>query len=457
MPVDNTTFINPLGLWFVLAMCFLIVVLPRRYALIPVIILTCYMTLAQKILVFGLNFTLLRILMLFGWTRLLVRGEFRAIRLNPIDRILIAWTIVSFLTYVLLWQTWDSVVYRLGQSYNAIGMYFLFRFLLRDFDEIKRTLQQLAFFIIPLALVMLNERLTGLNVFAVFGGVSPVTLVREGTLRCQGPFAHPILAGTFGATQLALFVGLWWQGGANRLLTAVAIAAATIITIVAGSSGPVIALGFAILGLAMWPLRAHMRKIRWGLSITIILLHLVMKAPVWFLIGRVTVYDSSTGFHRAYLIDRAIANFFDWWLVGTKDTAHWGYYLFDVTNAYVWEGVNGGLLTMILFILTISRSFGGVGRTVAALELGKTSPSMPKTVWALGAALLAHVATFISVTYFDQNYVNWYLLLAMISTVTATYAPEAQPAWRKAMESRKQVHPAAVEAQSHPVLQKQAR
>ena len=40
-----------------------------------------------------------------------------------------------------------------------------------------------------------------------------------------------------------------------------------------------------------------------------------------------------------------------------------------------------------------------------------------KLTWAFGEALFAHAVTYISVTYFDQNFVNWYLLLAMISSV----------------------------------------
>jgi len=36
-------------------------------------------------------------------------------------------------------------------------------------------------------------------------------------------------------------------------------------------------------------------------------------------------------------------------------------------------------------------------------------------IWALGASLLAHVVSYVSVSYFDQNFVNWYLLLAMVA------------------------------------------
>ena len=37
----------------------------------------------------------------------------------------------------------------------------------------------------------------------------------------------------------------------------------------------------------------------------------------------------------------------------------------------------------------------------------------------MGCALIVHVFSFISVSYFDQNFVNWYMLLAIIATVAS--------------------------------------
>jgi len=156
-----------------------------------------------------------------------------------------------------------------------------------------------------------------------------------------------------------------------------------------------------------------MRRVRWGLVIGLVALHLVMKAPVWFLIGRMSVFDGSTGYFRARLIDATIHNFGVWWLMGTQATDKWGPGLFDITNEYILQGVNGGLLTMLLFVLIIARAFGTVGRTVRAY---KNSPKYIKiAAWAAGCALLAHAATYFSVSYFDQNIVTWFLLLAVIS------------------------------------------
>lgn len=46
-----------------------------------------------------------------------------------------------------------------------------------------------------------------------------------------------------------------------------------------------------------------------------------------------------------------------------------------------------------------------------------TEPSTGLFIWALGATLLAHCLSFISVTYFDQIIVIWYWLLAAIGLV----------------------------------------
>jgi hypothetical protein len=92
-----------------------------------------------------------------------------------------------------------------------------------------------------------------------------------------------------------------------------------------------------------------------------------MKAPVWFLLARLTVVGGSTGYHRAYLIDRAIANFGEWFLVGVPSTSHWGWGLQDVTNQFIVEGTRGGLLTLVLFVAVIVYCFKGLGLARAYL------------------------------------------------------------------------------------------
>lgn len=405
--------INSVGMGMTLLMCLLMLVLPRRYALLPVLILTCYMSMGQRMVIANLDFTMIRILVVFGWLRVLVRGEFSRLTLSQIDKILIAWVISGTVLYCILWGTIAALINRLGHAYDAIGLFFLFRVLIQSREDVDQMVRTFAVCMIPLAALIVGEKLSGHNAFAIFGGVSDITVVRDGVRRCQGPFAHPILAGTFAATNASFFIALLWRHGRDKFLGVAGVIACAVIAACSGSSGPVMSFGWAVLGFCLWPLRKHMRLMRWGLVFLIVGLQCVMKAPVWFLIGRISVFDGSTGFFRARLIDAAITNFFGWWLIGTQYTAQWGNGLFDITNQYIAEGVNGGALTMGLFIFLIARSFGAVGRTVR--QFRNVSKSIKIATWGLGCALLAHATTYISVSYFDQNIVTWFLLLSIIS------------------------------------------
>lgn len=422
MPVttDGATFINGFGLGFTLLMCVLMLALPRRYALVPVIILTCYMTMGERIMVAGANFTMIRILTLAGWVRLISRGEIRSLHLTVIDKVIVCWTLSGIVLHTLLWQTTQEFVNRLGHSYDVIGLYFLFRYLVRGTEDMKHLVRIVAILIMPLAAAMVAEKLTGRNIFAVFGGVMEFTRIRDGSLRCQGPFAHPILAGTFGATLLPWFVGLWYQGKRNHLIAGLAIVSALVVTLTSASSGPALAALAGIVGLLAWHRRQWLRTIRWVIAIGLVAAQVVMKSPVWYLMARVDVFGGSTGWHRAWLIDTAVKHFSEWWLFGIKNSGVWDPMLADVTNQYLVEGFDGGILLMLLFILIIVLCFRAVG--IAVRRTAGIEPFASRfSIWALGASLFAHVLGFLSISYFDQNSVMWSLLLAMISTSTAPY------------------------------------
>jgi hypothetical protein len=410
---DNTTFVNPVGIVAILVLSLLLVFVPKRYALVPFLVLTCFMTMGQRVMLFGLNFTMLRILIAVGCARVILHREVRALRLCGIDYVVVLWSVIGVVAHTLLWRNFEAVTYRLGQSYNALGMYFLFRLYVRDWTDIGRLLRTMGCLTVPLAGLMIIEKLTGENPFALLGGVPPISEVRDGIVRCQGPFGHSILAGTFAATLIPLFLGM--IGGRADPLVWASLASTSIITLIAGSSGPVLACAFGILGFLLWPLRKHMRKVRYLLAAVVVCLHLLMKAPVWFLVARINVYSSSTGYHRAMLIDEAISRFSEWWLFGTRSTAEWGYGLVDITNQYIRQGVEGGVFTMALFIAIIALAFRDVGRALRQ----NTDRTVQFCIWGMGASLLVHTVSFLSVSYFDQNFVNWYMLLALIATVVA--------------------------------------
>jgi len=409
------TVVHPFVLGFTLFMSVLIIVLPRRMVIVPLMLVAVIIPIQQRFVFATLDFFMLRILIFFGWARLLIRSEFHTIRLNAIDFAIILWAIARVISYSINWKTPEAFVNRLGYSFDALGIYFLFRYLIKNFKDIERIIKTLVFISALVASFMIIERATGRNSFSVLGDVPEFTVIRDGRMRCQGAFLHPILAGTFGAVLFPLFITLWWQDINNRRLAIVGSLAATVITVSASSSGPILAYLVGMSVLLIWSVRQLLPLICWCFSCMILIIQIIMDAPIWALLWRIKVFGASTGYHRFLLFDQFIKHFREWWLFGTKSTLHWGYRLFDITNQYVRIGIDGGLVTLLLFITIIVLCFTALAKAFQKFE---NQLPMQILLWGLGTSLLVNLVSFMGVSYFDQIVVIWYMLLAIISQVS---------------------------------------
>jgi hypothetical protein len=421
-----TDALTPASLAVGLFLGILLLVLPRRSAVAPLLLAGCYMTLGQSLTIGGLHLYLIRILILFGMARIVLRREFVDAKPSPVDKILVTWLLVSSLLYVIVDGRYVQMQERLGYIYDAAGVYALVRALIRDFDDVVHVARISALIIIPLAAFFAFEASTGRNPFAVLGGVPAYTTLREGKLRCQGPFKHPILAGTFGATSMPLFVGLWVCSKRDRAVASIAFAAATVIVMTSRSSGAFSAYFLSLIGFLCWSCRAHMRLLRWGIVLTLIGLAMVMNAPIWFLIDRFSELVGGDGWYRSKLIDSAVNHFGEWWLIGTGFTAHWmetgipgNPYSADIVNEFVNQGIRGGMLALGLFIWLLTKCFSIAGE---GARHERHEPRHRFVAWTLGCAVLSHVASFFSVTYYDQIIIFWYMLIAMLAAIAGENA-----------------------------------
>ena len=404
---------------FLLANATMLLFLPRHMAPLPLLMGACYMTLGAGIEVGPFHFMVIRILMAVGILRVIMRRERLAGELNALDWLLVLWAVWAVISSLFHNDISAVLVNRLGLIYNACSTYFLLRIFCQSKNDVVRLCRLTAVMLVPLSILMLIEKITGHNLFFVLGGVPEISEIRDGRVRAQGPFTSSILAGTVGAVCLPIMVSLWRQYGK----TAVAGIAACISMVFAStSSGPIMSTVFAIGALFMWNWRHRMRLIRRLAVFGYIGLDLIMKAPAYYLLARIDLTGSSTGWHRAVLIETAFKHLSEWWLAGTDYTRHWLDYgvpwstdHIDITNHYLRMGVDGGLPLMFLFITILAKGFSFVGQ---CLQQGaKLSPQFRFFVWALGASLFAHVATCISVSYFDQSVVFLYFSLAAIGSI----------------------------------------
>lgn len=372
----------------------------------------------------GIEFTPLRLLLVVALTRLIMKREYVTFKYNEVDRQMVIFQISIFtfhlLRHIVNPSPIDSIPYSCGKLIETNLVYFLFRCWFKGYETYINFIKKLAILLIPLAILMFVEVKTGLNHFSYIGGVPLYSTYREGAFRAQGSFRGPITAGSTGAALFPLFIGLFIDNKV-RLYAVVGVIATISIVLCAHSSGALIGLATAIVALFMWHIRAKMSTVRWTIFASLVFLHIAMKAPVWFLIAKMSNIVGGGGWHRSNLIDQFLNNFRQWWLMGMplEWTANWAATQLDsghidITNEFVSVGLKGGLVSLLLFIYLIKLIFKRAG-----LGIITTDEIFHKFIlWSLGCSLIAHVFIQISVTYFDQSFVFWYLTIALIPSLT---------------------------------------
>jgi hypothetical protein len=414
---------NTIALLFLIISAAAILMVSRRWAPVPLLVGTCYMTLGQSYEIAGLNFHFIRLLLLAGLVRIFVRRERLQGRMLGMDWAFVAWAVWAIVASAFHNNPAVILERHLGMVYNGLGIYFLMRCFCKTEDEVRRVVRVTAWLFIPVVLVMLYEHISRYNLFSMFGGVPAESLIRDGRVRAQGPFAHAILAGTVGAVCIPLMIGIWRY---HSLSARVGLAACSGMVVASGSSGPLMSVIFGLFALVVWRWRHLTREMRVAAVLGYLLLELVMKAPAYYLIARLRLMGGNA-YHRAAIIEAALTHFKEWWFAGTDYTRHWMPYGVswspehaDITNHYLGQGVKGGLLLMLLFICLFWIGFRYVGQI---LRLWSDEPARRQFfVWSLGASLFAHAASCVSVAYFDQSILFLYLTLALIASMRAKAA-----------------------------------
>lgn len=393
------------------------------------------MTMGQGIILGPFHLPVYRMLLAVGFLRVVFRGEWLGNSLNTIDKTMVLWG--GWVLFASLFHDASLAaagvgvgpIYTLGIIFNIVGVYFLVRAWCRSYDELTDVIKLTGLVLAPVALEMIYEKLRGHNLFSVFGGVPVEVAVRGGKLRAQGPFRHAILAGTVGATFLPLAIGSWKQ---HRGAVSIGIAASIVMVFTSASSGPFLSMLAGLGAVATWFVRGSTSLMRRLAVVFYLFLEMVMNKPPYYLIARVDVTGSSTGYHRALLIDQTIRHFSEWFLFGTDRTRHWmlsqgaiNAYQTDITNYYIGFAVLGGLVSLILFIKVLWTAFLWIGKIIQLR--GNRSTDTNFELWCFGAGLFSHAVTSISVAYFDQSLVFFWLNVAVISSTFSTVLQSESP------------------------------
>lgn len=415
----DQTVLSPIVLVAMLLAIVLIFALRRKYVIAPLLVAVFLIPQGQQLYVAGVHFYVSRLLILAAFIRAMISKDPKQRSMyvggwNSIDTAAVCYMCIVAVATVMQYVSVPAIVNQVGYLWDYLLGYLAIRALIRSEEDTVLAIQCCAVLMMIFAVTMVIEQEKLFNVFGMLGGVPMAPEIRDGKIRCQGAFAHPLTAGAFSGTAIPLFVLLWKRRSA-RWLAAAGIVAATIMTVTTQTSTSLLTEAAAIFAIVCWPLRKKMRIVRMSLVGAIIALALVMKAPVWFIIAHVDLTGSSSSYQRAELINEFVNHFSNWWLMGTTNSASWGWDMWDAQNMFVSVGEAGGLAALIFFILMVSRSFGRLGN---ARKQAK-SKQQEWVIWLLGSALFAHVVAFFGVNYFDQVRVAWFAMVAMICACTA--------------------------------------
>lgn len=401
---------KPETLFVTSVLVILTMTVPRKWILLPFVMAACIVPPDQRIIIFDLDFTTIRFCIIFAILRLYLYDEVRRIKWNAFDKLFLTWVIVGAVVYVMQWQSMRAVIYKSGVLYDSLGLYWIFRMSIISWNDIHRVVKMFAICAIISAPLIIYERVTHNNLFAHLGHVKGA--FHAGRFRCEGPFPHFIMMGLFWASVIPIFVS-YFAARRSKLLYALASLSALVCVILSASSTPLMALlAIAFFG-ALWKYRHYGRTIALGFGAMIFALHVVMKAPVWHLVSRVNVFSGSTGWHRYHLFDQFVKNRGEWFLLGCRSVDHWGVYN-DITNQYVIEGVRGGALTLIIFIIMVVQAV----RITGICSMASRNREIRILYWGFCVSILGHCVSFWGVSYFGQIMMLLYFTLAIVSFAT---------------------------------------
>lgn len=415
----NVQRVDPIGLLVLLLTMLLILSRKRAYVYMGIAIVIAFLPGSQRIVIGSLDFPFIRIAVIVGFIRCVIYQEARIRAWAVPDTLVLVWVLWSSATQFLVYSRIDASITRFGFAIDAAGMYFLARFLVRSRQDVIDLLKMASIVAICSAPFFLIESQTGRNIFSQLGGVPEYSLVRNGRLRCQGPFSHPIMAGLFWAMWLPSVVSMAVALRRDRILWILGCTAILIIVYATASSTPVMAVILGVGTLLLYPGRKWLSVAVWCGLFAAAGLHLVMAKGVHHVLARINIVSGSTGWHRYYLMDEAINHFGEWFLIGTESTAHWGLGLSDVTNQFVLEATKGGLVGMVVFtaiLILVMRANGS-----AAIHAQDRAVSLIN--WGFFAGLIAMTFSFIGVSLFGAAISGYFLFqgtamsYAQLSTV----------------------------------------
>lgn len=416
------TLLHPIVAIFLIAAAIAIFSSKRQYVIIPLLLAQNFITSAQRIYIAGMNFPVMRLLFFLALIRVFLRNEHACFSPNRLDILVILYSFVTPVFYTMNDFKFGSLVYACGNYlFDCFLSYITIRMLIRnsdDIDVIIKTFVYISFFVASLFII---EYVTRRNIMSIFGGVPDTPNVRDGRMRLQGAYPHPILAGSYWASIIPFLLAYGGQNPNKRPINVITVGFALVIVYLCASSTPIISAFFCLAAAALYFRRSLLKKVIVVAVIAMLLLALTWKHPIWYLFTKIDIAGGSTGYFRYLLVDAFIKNWKDWILFGVRDTLYWGMNLDlnyaglrDLCNQFVSEGVSGGVFGLVMFIAIIATAFRFLG---GLIKDDKDATCNSFLYWSIGVSISSCILNFLGVSYFGSVLSSWWMLLALCGSL----------------------------------------
>ena len=153
----GTTVVHPLTFLFMLLMASLVLFSRGHRVVLGVFLVCVFLPNTQRIVLGTLDFSMVRIILVLAWGRVLLRGEYRGFSGSNLDRVFAAWVAFAAIIHVL---RGGSIPSGLATALDALAAFFLFRVLIRTRGQVFVFSRQMAWVGIVLGALMVLELVT---------------------------------------------------------------------------------------------------------------------------------------------------------------------------------------------------------------------------------------------------------------------------------------------------------
>lgn len=320
------------------------------------------------------------------------------------------------------------LISRAGFVMDTWCAYLAARFIVTDKAKLISIIKCIAVAMVPLAILGIIESSTGWQPYAPLWRFSPwfkggpvVSEGRHGFARAVGPFSHAILFGGVFAMFLPLIYYFRREKGGWGNLAYVISGVVLLGALSSMSSGPWVMVIVVIFCIIMEKHKKLIKPMFILLVFSCVSIGIASNRPFYHVIASWANPLGGAGWHRAKLIDLAIENFDEWWMVGYGDKdPGWGPYLgmgrTDVTNEYILNGVRYGIFGIIALCAVLAKAFRDLISTYRRLR----HPAVKSLCWAFGSLLFSVTVAWMSVSFFGQLSTLVYCSFGMIGSLCST-------------------------------------